>query len=392
MSDSADEGEGVDADPPDAVLEWLNAVAAERGLSETELLRSLLAGEGGPSGGGGRPDEGVDPKDLERVEREFREHVEDVRERIVQVKRETDGKAPADHTHHELESRLEQLGQEIGTLEGAVNRLDERLSAGFENYEEILTYLTETTESLDRKLGRLASAVIDLRERVGDAARAEVRRTALAHLTDTANRHGVEKARCDDCGEIVHVGMLVAPECPHCDSSFSGLEPKRGFFRSSVLHTGTRPALEAGAEVGEDGAASLEAMVEDAASGGEAPTTFDPTESTEKSEPAAESATTASERAGAEPAEAEDTAAGNGGDGDAVAVGEADVDPKTDGQEALKEIDGIGPAYADRLQDAGIDDLASLAVADPEELGKAIDVPSTTVAEWVEQAAAMAGT
>lgn len=386
MSDPSDEGEGVDADVPDAVLEWLGSVAEERGVTETELLRSLLAG-GAAEGAGGGGD--IDDAELERVEREFRELVEDVRERIVQVKRETDEKAPVDHTHHELKSTLEELGHEIGSLEAEVNRLDERLAAGFGNYEEILTYLTETTDALDRKLGRLASAVIDLRERVGDAARDEVRRTALAHLTDTANRHGVEKAKCEDCGDAVHVGMLVEPQCPHCDSSFSALEPKSGFFRSSVLHTGTMPALEAGPDEVEDETATLEAMVEDAASGGEAAPTFDieePVEEPEPAEPAPEPVDAGSDE---EPSDADATPAG---DEAPAAAGDGGGSPVTDGQDSLKRIDGIGSAYADRLHDAGVDDLLSLAVADPEALGEDIDVPATTVAEWVAQADTLTGT
>lgn len=379
MSDSSDADEAVDADVPDAVLEWLSSVAEERGVSETELLRSLLAGDTADGTGGGD----VDDAELERVEREFRELVEDVRERIVQVKRETDEKAPVDHTHHELNSTLEQLGHDVGSLEAEVNRLEERLSAGFGNYEEILTYLTETTDSLDRKLGRLASAIIDLREQVGDAARDEVRRTALAHLTDTANRHGVEKAKCEDCGEGVNIGMLVEPQCPHCDSAFSALEPKSGFFRSSVLHTGTMPALEAGPEEGEDETATLEAMVEDAASGGETAPSFDVDEEPEPATQPEPATPAEPPEEDASPVDEETDAPAAAGDGGG---------PETDGQSPLERVDGIGSAYADRLQDAGIDDLLSLAVADPEALGEDIDVPATTVAEWVAQADNLTGT
>lgn len=393
MSDSPDDGEGGREGVPDAVLEWLSSVAAERGVSETELLRSLLSGAEAPAedgdGGGG-----IDDEELERVEREFRELVEDVRERIVQVKRETDEKAPADHTHHDLRSTLEQVGREVGTLEREVDRLDDRLATGFENYEEILTYLTEATDELDRKLGRLASVLIDLREQVGDAARNEVRRTALQHLTDTANRHGIEKAKCEDCGEAVRLGMLIEPRCPHCDSSFSALEPKGGFFRSSVLHTGTMPALESGDDTAEAQAASLESMVEDA---GEAAPTFEmepPAEPDERaSETDAEPADEAPEPdAEAEPTADEATSEEEAHDTDDAADGTAS-EPATeqDGVGDLQTIEGVGPAYADRLKSAGIDDVLALAVADPNDLAEAIDVPPATVTDWVEQADAQTG-
>lgn len=388
MSDSPDDGEGAREGVPDAVLEWLSSVAAERGVSETELLRSLLSGAQAPpeDGGGGG---GIDDDELERVEGEFRELVEDVRERIVQVKRETDEKAPVDHTHHDLRSTLDQVGRDVGALEREVDRLDDRLATGFENYEEILTYLTETTDALDRKLGRLASVLIDLREQVGDAARNEVRRTALQHLTDTANRHGVEKAKCEDCGEAVRLGMLIEPRCPHCDSSFSALEPKGGFFRSSVLHTGTMPALESGDDTAEAQTASLESMVEDA--GGAAPS-FEMEPPAEPDEREAD-AKAADEGPDAEP-EAEATADEPTSDEEADDIDDGTASepaPERDGVGDLQAIEGVGPAYADRLESAGIDDVLALAVADPDELAEAIDVPPATVADWVEQADAATG-
>ena len=360
MSESRDEGDDVDEQVPEAVRDWLRSLAAERGVPETELLRSLLADNDGG--------DGVDREELDRVEREFQELVEDVRERIVQVKREADGKASAEHSHQELRSTLEQVGREVGSLAEEVERLERSVDGGFDNYEEILTHLDEATATLDRKLGRLASAVIDLRGRVADVSRDEARRTALAHLTDTANRHGVVKAKCEACGEGVHVGMLVQPRCPHCDTSFTSLEPRGGFFRKSVLHTGTMPALESGREELAEEAETLEEMVEagERAIGGTP--TFDTDEGgtgPEEVPPAA-----ASDAGETEPAEPADGAG-------------------IDGHRDLEDIDGVGPAYADRLEAAGIDDLSALAVADPGELGDAIDVPVGTVAEWVAQAEAM---
>jgi predicted flap endonuclease-1-like 5' DNA nuclease len=372
MSNSPDDGEGVPEEVPDAVLGWLRAVADERDVSETELLRSLVSG--GPAGGADASGGGVDEAELERVQREFRELVEDVRDRIVQVKRETDEKAPAEHTHDDLRSTLDQVGREIEALEQEVDRLDDRLAAGFENYEEILTHLTDTTDELDRKLGRLASVLIDLRDQVGEAARDEVRRTALRQLTDTANRHGVERAKCEDCGEGVHVGMLIEPRCPHCDASFSALEPK-GLFRTSVLHTGTVPALESGGEAAEAEATSLEAMVEDA-DGAEEPSA--PTFETETPEEPAEPESETAAETGAAATENEP--------GQAAEESEPDTSPEQDGLGDLESIDGIGPTYAERLESAGVDDVLALADADPQDLADAIGVPTATVADWVVQA------
>jgi predicted flap endonuclease-1-like 5' DNA nuclease len=357
---SNEPADGVDADVPDAVREWLGSVAAERGLTEEELLASMLA-EGPPEPAGG-----VDQRELDRFEDRFRSMIDDVRDRVIQVKREADDKAPADHTHHDLRTSIDEVGEEVGSLESRLEQLDDRLATGFSNYEEILTYLTETTDTLNRRLARLASAVIELREQVGEATRDEVRRTALSHLTETANRHGVETARCDGCGAGVDLGLLVEPRCPHCDAAFSSLEPKSGFFRKSVLHTGSLPALES-PDIQPEDEARLESIAAGVEGGAGSPTVGE------------------AARAGG-PAEAE-TAAGDGGDGSAADT----VDPESDGTADLERIDGIGPTYAGRLEDAGIDGLLALAIADPEELGEAIDVPATTVADWVEQADARTG-
>lgn len=375
MADEPAPGDEVEPEVPDAVKEWLSSIAEERGVSETELLRSLLAGDQGAAVG----DSGIDDRQLERIERDFREMVEDVRERIVQVKRETDEKAPTDHSHHDLRNKLEQLGREVGALEAQVEDLDDQLTSGFENYEDILTYLTDTTDELNLRLGRLASAVIDLRERMSEVTRDEVRRTALSHLTDTANRHGVEKAKCGDCEEGVDISMLIEPRCPHCDSSFSSLEPK-GFFRSSVLHTGTLPALESApeAEETEDELASIVDEVEGDV--GDAPAV-----ETGASDRSAEPATTVD---GPDPATAEDapTAAEPSTAGEPTDETTVVDDAQADGQADLRTLEGIGSAYAERLADAGIDDLHALAVADPEQLGETIDVPPGMVADWIEQA------
>jgi polyhydroxyalkanoate synthase len=52
----------------------------------------------------------------------------------------------------------------------------------------------------------------------------------------------------------------------------------------------------------------------------------------------------------------------------------------------LTDVDGVGPAYAERLEGAGVASVADLAGADPVELAAAADVPESRVRDWVEQA------
>jgi nucleotidyltransferase/DNA polymerase involved in DNA repair len=52
----------------------------------------------------------------------------------------------------------------------------------------------------------------------------------------------------------------------------------------------------------------------------------------------------------------------------------------------LQSIDGIGPAYCERLAEMRITTVKQLAASDPERLGAAIDVSPARVREWVIQA------
>lgn len=372
MSDESAAGEEDDASVPDAVLEWLGSAADERGVSESELLRSLLADRA----------QGADvDRELERLEQEFQAKLKDVRDRVIQVKRETDRKAPTDHAHDDLQNSIEQLSRTVRALQSDVETIDERLDAGFENYEDVLSYLVDTTDTMDRRLGELARAVLDLRDRVDRLASLEARQAALANLTAAANRHGVSTAECEDCGGSVDLRLLTEPQCPHCDAGFAELEAKSGFLRTSVLHTGSSiPALESAPDAPEPDD-TLAALAEESdVAADEAPGFESVTDSGDEgdagaTEPAPDAAT-----GSAAPTTEADAAA------DTPATS---TDAKADGD--LTTIDGIEPAYADRLREAGVNDLPSLAEADPEELGETIDVHTWTVADWVEQAAERAG-
>ena len=163
------------------------------------------------------------------VEADLDEKITDVRQRVIQVKREADAKAPTEHDHPELERRVDE---------------------GFENYEEVLEYLTQRTDDLaddaaDRgaKLRTVANAVVDLRKRVAAIEGVVEERAAVAALRESANRQGIVEAACDSCGESIRLGLLDEPACPHCESPFDGVEPG-GWFRSARLTVGDVPALE----------------------------------------------------------------------------------------------------------------------------------------------------
>jgi len=80
-----------------------------------------------------------------------------------------------------------------------------------------------------------------------------------------------------------------------------------------------------------------------------------------------------------EAAEAEGANADDGAGTDPDAESEGSPDPVT-------ELNGIGPAYGDRLAGAGIETVGELAEADAAELAEAIDLGESRVTGWIEQA------
>ncbi|WP_435176018.1 hypothetical protein [Halorussus sp. AFM4] len=266
----AGEDVGGSADAAADPLEgWLDAKAEELGVSRTELLARLRDGdapEDAEAFADLRREFGAElselreeleaqlaevEADLADAEDDFDEKIDDVRDRVIQVKRETDAKAPADHGHDDLRQRTDsvadradRLADELDALAETVAELDDRVEAGFENYEDVLEYLTDATDDLESRLSTLAEVTVELRDRTRTLTARHAARAAADELAHLANRRGVDSADCGHCGETVHVGLLAEPRCPHCASTFNDVEPKRGLFGSARLVVGDPPALE----------------------------------------------------------------------------------------------------------------------------------------------------
>lgn len=332
-----------------------------------------------------QPASGADPAELrerldevqtaiEDLSNELDEKVRDVRERVIQVKRETDAKAPAEHDHpalaeevDELRSHLDALGRDYVAVDAAVDDLDERveavddrLEAGFSNFEEVLEYLLDTADGLQAKVETLARATMGLRERADRLAASAAQRDAADRLRAEAHEHGVTRADCESCGRTVHLAMLTAPECPHCAAGFTEVEPRTGFFRSSVLHTGTRPALE-GAVEGD--APDLESLVEGAGTTG----------------PPVDGVHDGASDDGPGPT-SRDSVAEAGAIGGTASAGSAAA------ERDLDAVSGVGPAYAGRLRAAGVETVGDLAFADPERLADRTDIAPGRLGTLVDRA------
>ena len=116
---------------------------------------------------------------------------------------------------------------------------------------------------------------------------------------------------------------------------------------------------------------------EDAVKGTE--TSGEPIEGTSESEapaPEAETAEVSSDDADEESA----------ADDDEETVETVDDVTSSDDDPPVTEVNGIGPAYAERLEAAGISTVSELAAADAEELGEATDLSPNRISGWIEQA------
>ncbi|WP_435097363.1 hypothetical protein [Halorubrum sp. N11] len=265
------------------------AAAEEVGVSHEALVKRAIVALADA--------EGIDVPDAEEVaaiesrlddlDAEVDEKVGDLRERFVELYRELESTAPADHTHEETTERLDAIAADLDAVadrlddveaeaaatatvgeavEDTIDALDERL-VGVESRTDEIDELKRRTEGLDDlesrvnelaglsdrvadldetedKLSRVASAVVRIRRRLEAAERDRAERERLDALTAAANRAGVRKAKCTDCGETVDLGLLTAPECPHCGRGFEELEPNPGFLGTSRLVVGDRPALD----------------------------------------------------------------------------------------------------------------------------------------------------
>jgi chromosome segregation ATPase len=174
---------------------------------------------------------------IQTIQADFRSKLEDVRERVVQLKRETDEKAAADHTHDELArvdalgDRVHSLEEAVGDLESDLRDLDDAVTAVESDETAATESLTDDVAELQERLKTVAWVVSDLREAHesgGDSA-------SLERLKQSAAAADAARATCERCGNGVEIGLLTEPTCPHCDATVTEVEPGGRFFGSATL-------------------------------------------------------------------------------------------------------------------------------------------------------------
>ena len=218
----------LDATVDDVLSERVDSTVRERLPDITDAVESRIEGQ------------------LDDVEEEFQEKLTDVRQRVVQLKRELDGKAPADHeafeTVDELDESVSALNREIVEVR---DEFEADLASQTERVDELETRFDEFERRLDdaeEKLERVAWVVSDLRENQGGR---DAHQKAVDRIKRAAAQEGISSATCQSCGESVEIGLLTDPQCPHCNSTVSDVKPEGGIIRKKASLI-TAAQLEAG--------------------------------------------------------------------------------------------------------------------------------------------------
>jgi uncharacterized phage infection (PIP) family protein YhgE len=176
---------------------------------------------------------------IDSVETEFDENISDVRERVIQVKKEADSKAAADHTHDQLES-ITEIQRTLAELETDLDGLQTEFEAHVPEHEQALTELDDQFEQMQDRLQTVAWVVSDLR----DAQASQGGLEAVERIKRAAAKADIERADCENCGEGVTLSLLTDPECPHCNATVTNVEPASGWFGNPTLLTAAQ--LESG--------------------------------------------------------------------------------------------------------------------------------------------------
>jgi hypothetical protein len=184
---------------------------------------------------------------LDRVEADLDEQVDDLRGRVIEVLREAESRAPADHDHPELTHSLNELEMAVEHQSDRLGEIGDQIDqtgAHEEHRGDRLATLAESIEEIEQKLQQLASATVKLQQRTDALEQRTSGIQLLADLKREANQNGVEKAKCGNCDRAVNIGLLEKPRCPHCEHSFDGFVPSSGFFGDPTLSVGDQPAIE----------------------------------------------------------------------------------------------------------------------------------------------------
>jgi hypothetical protein len=247
---------------PDDLAEWLDRRAATLGVDREVVLLQLLssyraAGEldddrvpvAGPDAVeavvSDRLSDAADAvqqrvgERVDAVETKHEEDIEDVRNRVVQLKRELDGKAAADHDHDGLD-RVDDIEAELSDLQSTVEDIETEIDSTVAEHDVRIDDIDERLDSVQERLKTVAWVVSDLR----DAFESQGGIEAVDRIKRAAAKADIDRAKCENCSQGVEIALLTDPECPHCQATVTNVEAADSWFGSPRLLTASQ--LESG--------------------------------------------------------------------------------------------------------------------------------------------------
>ncbi len=180
-------------------------------------------------------------QEVDGIEQRHEEDISDVRSRVVQLKREIDGKATADHSHEEL-NRLDNLEEELSGVQSAVDSIEEEMDSTVAEHDVLIEDIDERLDTLQDRLKTVAWVVSDLR----DAHESQGSIEAVDRIKRAAAKADIDRAKCESCGNGVDIALLSDPECPHCQATVTNVEASSGWFSKPRLLAASQ--LESGEE------------------------------------------------------------------------------------------------------------------------------------------------
>jgi chromosome segregation ATPase len=243
---------------PAELDDWLDEQATERDVARDTLLSQLIAAYQTTVNYNGDingeiqtfESDNIDTMIEERIEQQLpgdsetaatlknrintigskhEQKLSELHNRVVQVKKELDTKAPEDHEHtefdhlRELAARVEAVCDEVETLREETDETDDDTVEEFD----------ERLEEVEDRLQSVAWLVGNLRDTVEDDDTLNV----TDRIKRAAAESNIEQANCQNCGETVSIGLLTEPECPHCNTAVRDVEPSSGWFGKAELRT-----------------------------------------------------------------------------------------------------------------------------------------------------------
>lgn len=265
MASESTEEESVTIHLPPELREWLDSHATSQDVDRETLLMQLVASyrhttDGEFEGPAVLLDEGEIAgleeqisearnavqrqlgNRIDETETTFQKKLEDVRERVIEVKKEADGKAPKDHTHPQID-QLDDIGERLDALETDIDDLRHAVDSTVPENEERIEELEATLDTVQERLQTIAWVVSDLRE----AQEASEKLDPVDRIKRAAAKADIQRAKCENCGEGVTIALLTDPQCPHCEATVSNVEPASGFFGKPTLLVASQ--LESGEDV-----------------------------------------------------------------------------------------------------------------------------------------------